>query len=133
MTSPEEHRKTILEFIEDINEKIRAQRLFERQKIIGFDVSEASTNLFELYLHRKNLITEGTSVNHRFFSSRKMAEERFPFPFQEKERILGLLVEIEELTTRLCYGKSKSLEDVERAIRLFFDAKETIERQTGEV
>jgi len=119
MTSIEEHKKTIKEFEEDIHEKIRAKRLFERQKIIGFDVSEASTNLFELYLHKKNLATEGFSVNHRFFSSERRAEERFPFDFPKKSGILKTLVEIEELTTKLCYGKSKKLEDVEKAIRFF--------------
>ena len=132
MTNLEEHKRSIREFVEDINEKIRAKNIFKRQKIIGFNVSEASTNLFEFYLHKKNLITEGFNVNHRFFSSGKRAEEKFPFNFSQKERILNYLTEIEELTTKLCYGRSKRLEDVERAIKLFLYLKELIEKEVGE-
>ncbi len=132
MTTIEEHERSIKEFIDDINEKIRAKNIFERQKIIGFDVSEASTNMFELYLHRKKLITEGFSVNHRFFSSERMAEEKFHFSFPKKKQVIGFLVEIENLTTKLCYGKSKKLEDVEKVIKLFFGLKSLIEKEIGE-
>jgi len=129
MTSQEEHRRTIKELEEDIKEKIRDKKLFERQKIVGFDVSEAATNLFELYLHKKNLITEGFNTNHRFFSSMKRAEEKFSFNFPEKSKILEHLVMIEELTTKLCYGRSKKIEDVEKAVKMFFELKEAIGKQ----
>ncbi|MBI2675868.1 MAG: hypothetical protein HYX24_05390 [Candidatus Aenigmarchaeota archaeon] len=132
MTSAEEHSKTISEFVEDINEKIRDGKLYSRQKIIGFDVSECATNLFEFYLHRKGLVTQGFSVNHRYFSSPQKAEEKFPFDFPKKEGMLNLLVEIEALTTRLCYGKSKKLEDAENAVQLLFRFKETVEGELGE-
>lgn len=132
MTKTEEHKASIKAFLEDINEKIMAKKLFERQKIVGFDVSEASVNIFELYLHRKNLITEGYNVNHRFFSSKKMADDRFPFPFPKKDQIISYMVDIENTTTKLCYGKSKRLEDVEKAIKLFLALKGTIEKELGE-
>ena len=132
MTNLEDHKATIRELEEDINEKIRAKNLFERQKVVGFDVSEASTNLFELYLHKKNLITEGFNVNHRFFNSQKKAEERFPYDFPEKQKILSRMVEIEELTTKLCYGKSKKIEEVERAVKLFSELKDIIKKQIGD-
>ncbi len=132
MTNLEDHKITIRELEKDINEKIRAKNLFERQKVVGFDVSEASTNLFELYLHKKNLITEGFNVNHRFFNSQKKAEERFPYDFPEKQKILSRMVEIEELTTKLCYGKSKKVEEVERAVKLFSELKDIIKKQIGD-
>jgi len=131
MTRIDEHARSVKELEEDIKEKIRAKNLFERQKIIGFDVSEAATNLFEMYLHKKNLITEGFNVNHRFFSSMKRAEEKFKFDFPGKQSILEYLVRIEELTTKLCYGKSKRLEDVEMAIKLFFELKELLVEQSN--
>ena len=133
MTTIEEHKKSIQALEQDVNEKIRDNILFERQKIVGFDVSEAATNLFELYLHKKNLITEGFNVNHRFFSSMKRAEEKFSFDFPEKPKILEYLVSTEQLTTKLCYGKSKKLEDVESAIKLFFGLKNLIEKQIGNI
>ena len=100
---------------------------------MGFNVSEASVNMFELYLHKRNLITEGFNVNHRFFSSKKRAEEKFSFVFPDKSQILEYLISIEELTTRLCYGKSKKLEDVEKSIKLYFLLKKAIESQIGEI
>src|SRR3989338_6524145 len=105
MTRIDEHARSVKELEEDIKEKIRAKNLFERQKIIGFDVSEAATNLFEMYLHKKNLITEGFNVNHRFFSSMKRAEEKFSFNFPEKSKILEHLVMIEERSEERRVGK----------------------------
>ena len=72
MTSLEEHKKIVRELFEDINEKIRAELLLDRQKIVGFAASEASCNLFAIFLHKNNLITPGFNVNHRFFSSEKI-------------------------------------------------------------
>ena len=82
MTSIEEHDKAANQFIEDIQEKIRLGLVKERQKIIAFCASEASTNLFASFLHKKKLIEEGFNVNHRFFSSEKTAERIFSFVFR---------------------------------------------------
>jgi len=88
MTSIEEHKKAILEFIDDINEKVRAGLLVERQKIIGFSVSEASTNLLEYFLHKQNLITAGFRMNHNYFASEKRAERYLNFDFPVKKEII---------------------------------------------
>ncbi len=133
MTTIEEHKKSIQVFEDDVKQKIREKKLFESQKIVGFDLSEAATNLFELYLHKKSLITEGFNVNHRFFASMKRAEEKFAFPFPEKPAVLQNLVSIEGITTKLCYGKTMKLEDVETAVRLFFELKKIIENQIGQI
>ena len=57
MASVEEHKKTIKELKEDIEEKIKMRLVSERQKIIGFAASEASVNCFAVLLHKKNLIS----------------------------------------------------------------------------
>ncbi len=69
MTSIEEHKRALNELESDINEKIRLNIISKRQKIIGFAASEASTNCFAILLHKKNLITVGFNVNHKWFSS----------------------------------------------------------------
>ncbi len=127
MPSIEEHEKTVKELIEDIEEKIRLGIVSKRQKIIGFAVSEASTNLLALFLHKKNLIEPGFNINHSFFISKKRAEQNFQIDFPEKEEILSILVRIEELRNRLCYGREKEAKEVNEALELLFKLKKILE------
>lgn len=129
MTTIDEHKETVKEYIDDINEKIRLNLLLDRQKIIGFASSEAATNLFSILLHSKNLIEPSFSINHRFFSSIKIAEKRFTFEFPQKNKILDLLVKQEEYRYKLCYGKKKNLELVNSAIKNLFELKELIDNE----
>ncbi len=133
MTTIEEHKKIIKELEEDINEKIRSKILSKRQKIIGFATSEGATNLFALFLHLQNLISPGSSINHRFFASQKRAEDRFKFNFPRKKEILQLMIKQEEFRTKLCYGKDKNAKIVEEAVKTFFKLKSIIEKEVGEI
>lgn len=132
MTTVDEHRNAVKEFENDIQEKIKLNLLSERQKIIGFAASEASVNCFAILLHRKNLISEGFSVNHRWFASIERAREKFPFDFPKKNKLLELLVTEDRLRERLCYGKAKSADEVETAIKTFFEIKTLVKNETGE-
>ena len=132
MTSVQEHRNSVRELISDIMERLRAGLLVERQKVIGFSASEASCDLFALLLHRRNLIDPGFNVNHRFFASAKVAEERFPFAFAEKARLLPLLVEQERFRNLLCYGKAKDEATVKDSIDTLFAIKRAVEAALGE-
>ncbi|MDI6738252.1 MAG: hypothetical protein QME12_07120 [Nanoarchaeota archaeon] len=132
MTTIEEHKKVIKEMEADINEKIRANLLVERQKIIGFAASEGSANLFALLLHAKNLLPPGANINHRFFVSKKRAEAKFKASFPQKDKILELMVNQEGLREKLCYGKDKSARLVEESVKNFFKLKSVIETEIGE-
>ncbi|MBS3075271.1 hypothetical protein J4429_02310 [Candidatus Pacearchaeota archaeon] len=123
MTTIEEHKEIAKEFLDDINEKIRANLLLERQKIIGFAASESATNLFAVFLHSKNLIEPSFSINHRFFASLRIAERKFNFNFPKKEELLKLLVKQEDFRNKICYGKKKDLEIVNNAIKNLFEIK----------
>src|SRR3989338_10451963 len=101
MTTITEHTTAANELLEDINEKIRAGLLVKRQKLVGFAASEASTNLFAIFLHKKELISSGFNVNHRFFGSLKRANEIFKEQFENKELILNLLVNQESFRDKL--------------------------------
>ncbi|MBU0898402.1 MAG: hypothetical protein KKB03_02690 [Nanoarchaeota archaeon] len=132
MTSEEEHRKNVKELLEDINEKIRSNLIVERQKLIGFSTSEISCNLLALLLHKKNLISPGFNVNHRFFVSEKTAKERFDFDFPQKKKLLDLLVEQEKCRTLLCYGREKEKKLVEKSIENMNKIKEIVQEIIGE-
>ena len=127
MTTIEEHKEIIKEFLDDINEKIRAGLITERQKIIGFSASEAATNLFALLLHSKNFIEPSYNINHRFFASKRIAEKKFPHEFSKKDKIIDLMIKQEEYRIKLCYGKQKNQETANSAIKNLFELKETIE------
>jgi len=123
----EEHEKTAKELIEDIEEKIRLNLIVKRQKIIGFSASEAATNLFAIFLQKKKLLDPGFNINHRFFSSERIANKTFPFEFLEKDKIISHLVKIEDYRNKLCYGREKDAKEVQNAIKLLFELKEILE------
>ena len=132
MATVEEHSKIVKQFLDDINEKIRANLLVERQKIIGFAASEAVTNLFALMLHKKNFVEPSFNVNPRYFASEKRAKDKFDFDFPKKEEIINLLVNQEGYRDKLCYGKEKEVKIVNSAIKNLFDTKKLIESIIGE-
>ena len=132
MGSEDVHKRNIEELMKDIKEKIRSGLIVERQKIMGFAASEITCELFALFLHKKNLITPGFSVNHRFFSSEKSARERFDFDFSNKDELIRLLVLQEKYRTLLCYGRQKERTVVEEAIKNMQEMKDIIENELGE-
>ena len=121
--------KKVKELLDDIEEKIRLNLVGKRQKIIGFSVSEASANLFAIFLHKKNLIEPGFNINHSFFASQKRAENTFPHDFKNKKEIILDLVRIEELRNRLCYGREKEMNIVNSAIENLFLIKQVLDNE----
>ena len=132
MASTESHKSTVKELVEDLNEKIKLGLLVKRQKIVGFAASEASTNLFAFFLHKKELISPGFNVNHKFFASVTRAQTVFKDDFEEKNKILNLLVEQEKFRDLLCYGKDKDEKIVLEAVKNLFELKQLIEKILGE-
>jgi len=118
--------------LKDINEKIRSDLLVERQKLIGFATSEVSCDMFAILLHKRNLISPGFNINHRFFSSEKSTRERFNFDFPNKNQLMKLLISQENYRILLCYGKSKDIKAVEDAIENMNKVKNLIENILGE-
>jgi len=127
-----EHIKNAKELLKDIDEKVRSDLIAERQKLIGFAASEISCDLFAVLLHKKNLVTPGFNVNHRFFASEKSAREHFMYDFPRKRELLPLLIEQENYRNILCYGKSKERKTVEDAIKNLQKIKSIVESETGE-
>ena len=132
MTTVENHKDILSELLEDIEEKIRADLILQRQKILGFALSEASAHLLAILLLKKKLVSSGFSINHRFFSSDQRAKERFAFDFPNKGAIIKHMVIQETYRDRLCYGKHKNRNEVEGAIKNLFSLKKAVESVLGE-
>lgn len=132
MTTIENHKAILRELLEDIEEKVRADLVIQRQKILGFALSEASTNLLAVLLLKNGLVSSGFMVNHRYFSSQKAAKERFPFSFPRKDEIIDSMVAQENFRDRLCYGKHKDRKEAEDAIKNLYHLKALIEKEIGE-
>jgi len=114
----EDHLRNIQESLEVIKESIK-KGLQERQRNIGFNVSVASAEMLEVFLHSKNLINPGAMIKHEWFASLNNARERLNFDFEDKDKILGILNEIEAKRTLLCYGKPQEIELIESYLALF--------------
>ena len=132
MTTIQNHREILRELLDDIDEKIRNDLLVERQKILGFALSEATCHMLAILLLSKKLISSGFMINHRYFSSEKRAFERLGFDFEKKNEILAKMVKQEELRDKLCYGNNKERDLIEKAIRNMYALKEIIEGESSE-
>jgi len=91
----EDHLRNFNESLEIINECIE-KGISNRQRNIGFNVSVGAIDLLELFLHKEQVINPGTILKHNWFSSVRHANEKLNFDFSEKEKIINLIVEIEE-------------------------------------
>ncbi len=122
----EGHKKAIMESMEVIRECID-KGIEKRQRTIGFHCSAAIADMLELCLHENNFIDPGANIEHDYFSSIRKAEERLDFEFPNKQKIIKMLVEIEEKRNLLCYEKPQKGEEIEKYIELFNTAKNLLE------
>jgi len=124
----EDHLRNIRESIEVIKESILVG-LQERQRNIGFNVSVASVEMLEVFLHENNLLNQGTILKHEFFSSVRRAKEKLNFEFSNKGEILKLLSDIETKRNLLCYGKPQPVETIESVIASFNKLKSLFKKE----
>ena len=65
----EEHEKAYEEHIRNINRAIE-EGIEENQRNLGYNISQASVELFSIYLHKLNLIkSSGDQFDHRVFKN----------------------------------------------------------------
>lgn len=83
--------------------------------------------MFEVYLHKNNLINPGTMIKHELFNSIKKANEKLNFDFQNKEKIILILNKIESKRNLLCYGKPQPVETIKSVIESFNNLKAIFE------
>lgn len=117
------HLRNIKESVEVLNDCIE-KGLLERQRTIGFTTSAAAVDLFEMLLHKKNLLDQGALLKHEWFRSKNKLEEKLPFDFPEKKEFLTLIFRIEEKRNVLCYGKPQKIEVLKEVIETFNELKQ---------
>ncbi len=71
------HIKESLEVIEECIEK----GALHRQRTLAFNISAATADLLELFLHRRSLIDPGFVIKHEWLKSKNRVGEKLPFDF----------------------------------------------------
>lgn len=128
----EKHIERLKESIEVIDENI-TKDITKRQRTIGFSVSAASADMFEIFLHKKKLVDPGFIVKHEWFKSKNKTKEKFPFDFEDKEKILKIMNSIEEKRDALCYGVPKEEGFIKDVINKFNELKRIFKNKGVEV
>ncbi|MBS3134940.1 hypothetical protein J4406_01025 [Candidatus Woesearchaeota archaeon] len=129
MTSIKEHKKKIVEHLEEIEDAINND--IEKKPItIGFHCSACSIQLLEVYLHKINKISIGKVIKHDWFKKPKLEQKKNPLierklsiKFPKKEEIYKLIYEIEEDRNSLMYGAPKK-EKIKKVLKNFQELKE---------
>lgn len=109
--SYKEHKETIFDWA------LKVKGIKNSQRIIGTHASRAMVDLLAAYLLKKNIISPGLQLNHRWFKSSSILE-RLP-EFEGKEKICKDMTELELLCEDLTYGAPKPEEKIKEAIVLF--------------
>ncbi|MBU0959337.1 MAG: hypothetical protein KKB31_05320 [Nanoarchaeota archaeon] len=124
----EDHLRNIKESLDVIKESIQ-KGIQERQRNIGFNVSVASVEMLEVFLHKENIINPGLMIKHDWFTSLRKAKEKLDFNFPEKEKIINFLFEIETKRNLLCYGKPRPVSEIESVLNSFNELKKLFKKK----
>ncbi|MBS3122003.1 hypothetical protein J4434_03920 [Candidatus Woesearchaeota archaeon] len=119
----ESHVRNLKESLDEIADAIK-QGIVNKQRTIGFHTSAACADMFEILLHKKNLIPPDILIKHEWFASKNKINEKFRFEFDGKKEIIEMISEIERKRNILCYGKPQREEELEKIIILFNQIKE---------
>jgi len=119
----ESHKRAIEERLRAIDRAV-IDGLERNQRNLGFNVSVVVIDMLEVYLHREGHLSLSASLNHEWFSSVRRANEHVVWDFQRKEKIIGLIVRMEEKRNILVYGRPQVRKDLEAYLELFNEIKE---------
>src|SRR3989344_1296818 len=117
-----EHKEAIFDWA------LKIKGLKNSQRIIGLHASRAIVDLLSIYLLKRNLISSGIKINHRWFKSDKVFE-KLP-DFNGKEEICRHIIKLELLCENLTYGSPKPEEKIREAIILFNKIEELLKNET---
>lgn len=99
------------------------QGLTDNERDIGIHTSLACADMFEILLHKKNLINIGATIKHEWFASKNKMKEKFTFDLEGKEELLEMIHKIESKRNDLTYGAPHDEEMLEEIINLFNNIK----------
>ena len=128
----ESHQQVLKEVLDEIGAALKDEKgLQAHQRRLAFSLSLGAVNLLELYFHKLNIIKGGTQINHIWFNRKKETildylQNQLTSPIKEIEnidKILDLLIKLEEKRDDLAYGSPVKNEILQEKINLFFELK----------
>jgi len=114
----ESHLENLKESLREIEEAV-TKGLLQKQRTLGFHASAGAIDILEIILHKNNLIDPSFVIKHEWFNSKKKIAEKFPFDFPSKKEIINLVIKIETVRNKLCYGKRADEKELEQLIKDF--------------
>jgi|SRR3989344_553075 len=131
----DKHEEVLREIMEEIETSLKDSRgLVFHQRRLAFSLSLGSTSLLEIYLHKLNILKEGSQINHLWFRKKKESilkqlQNQVTSPInsvESIEKIIDLIVKIEDKRDILAYGAPASESILQEKITLFFQLKELL-------
>lgn len=114
----ENHFVSLRESIRDIEDAIK-KGIVRKQRTIGFHTSAAAADIYEIILHKNNLISSGFIVKHEWFASKNKMRDKLPFDFSGREEIIRLVSIIEMERNKFCYGKPREEREIQEVLKAF--------------
>jgi len=116
------HKETIFDWA------LKVKGIKNSQRIIGTHASRAMVDMLAVYLLKRNLISPGLQLNHRWFKSKNILE-KLP-DFENKKEICEDMIKLELLCEDLTYGSPKPEERIKEAIILFNKIESMLKNET---
>jgi len=129
----EDHEKAYKEHIDNIDKAIE-NGIEENQRNLGYNISQGSTELFAIYMHKLHLLeSSGDQFDHRVFKNKSLIEKKIPPEFKDREKILDIMRFIEIERNTICYGKRKLKNRIEKLIKKFQELRKLINKNLEEL
>lgn len=131
----EKHEEILKEVDEEIKSALEDNRgLLSHQRRLVFMLSLGAENLLELYFHKLSIIKGGSKLDHRWFKRKKEniyenLQNQIIIDIKKVEKIdkiVDLIVKIEEKRDELVYGTPTGEETLQDKINLYLELKEVL-------
>ena len=129
----EKHEEILKEVLDEIETALKdKQGLLAHQRRLAFSVSLGAVTLLEIYLHKLDVMKEGSKIDHTWFKKKK--ERVFEYlqkqittqinSITDLDKIIDIMVDIENKRNDLAYGAAATEKILQEKINLFFKLKE---------
>ena len=129
----EKHEEILKEVLDKIETALKdKQGLLAHQRRLAFSVSLGAVTLLEIYLHKLDVMKEGSKIDHTWFKKKK---EKIVDYLQKQvitqinsitdlDKIIDIMVDIENKRNDLAYGVAATEKILQEKINLFFKLRE---------
>ena len=131
----ETHEEILNEVLDEIESALKDPKvLISHQRRLAFLLSFGAINILEIYFHTKEIIKEGSKINHRWFRKKEnkvyeYLQKQITSPINSIEninQILDKIIKIEEKRDELAYGSPVKEEILQEKINLFFELRKLL-------